>query len=350
MKLSINALFLLAATVSVEGFTSHVVKPAFEVSSLSSGRSLSAPTALFGEASEQEEGIPKKSRFGGNQRAPTVQEISIMDDMITKLMEAKPYELPNAVSKAIRVISSPRFFIRIAERSDMTNDPIEKEKLSTLANNIVTTMDAVVSTAQEKLDDRAKNVEEVVKAAAEPDSGEFLVPLSADRIAAMKARLEKINPADLDEGFLTTIDTWMNKAHEDGLDGMVGILQKVLQMYAGGAIKRARLELQASVGAAVTGEGQAKANEMVAKQEASDPKPEATFMDKLLGMDTDIWDKEIRSIFSNGNSGVTVSSLTGEIQRTMEAVILGLENGSMVQRVQAEYLKELLTRVESVKV
>jgi hypothetical protein len=311
---------------------------------------LSAPTALFSEASGQEEGIPKKSRFGGNQRAPTVQEISIMDDMITKLMEAKPYELPNAVSKAIRVISSPRFFIRIAERSDMTNDPIEKEKLSALANNIVTTMDAVVSTAQEKLDDRAKNVEEVVKAAAEPDSGEFLVPLSADRIAAMKARLGKINPADLDEGFLSTIDTWMNKAHEDGLDGMVGILQKVLQMYAGVAIKRARLELQASVGAAVTGEGQAKANEVVAKQEASDPKPEATFMDELLDMDTDIWDKEIRSTLSNGDSGVTVSSLTGEIQRTMEAVILGLENGSMVQRVQAEYLKELLTRVENVKV
>lgn len=350
MKLFIPTLFFFIKTTNVEGFSSNRVQAPFGVSTFFNGRSLSAPTVLFGDASGKEENIPKKSRFGGNQRAPTVQEISVMDDMITKLMDAKPYELPNAVSKAIRVISSPRFFIRIAERSDMTNDPIEKEKLSTLANNIVTTMDAVVSTAQEKLDDRAKNVEEVVKAAAEPDSGEFLVPLSADRIAAMKARLEKINPADLDEGFLSTIDTWMNKAHEDGLDGMVGILQKVLQMYAGGAIKRARLELQASVGATVTGEGQAKANEVVAKQEASDPKAEATFMDKLLDMDTDIWDKEIRSTLSSVDSGVTVSSLTGEIQRTMEAVILGLENGSMVQRVQAEYLKELLTRVENVKV
>ena len=39
-------------------------------------------------------------------------------------------------------------------------------------------------------------------------------------------------------------------------------------------------------------------------------------------------------------------ALTREIQRTMEAVVLGLESGSMAQRVQAEYLKELLTRTE----
>jgi hypothetical protein len=30
----------------------------------------------------------------------------------------------------------------------------------------------------------------------------------------------------------------------------------------------------------------------------------------------------------------------------METVILGLENGSMAQRVQAEYLKEMVTRAE----
>jgi hypothetical protein len=43
----------------------------------------------------------------------------------------------------------------------------------------------------------------------------------------------------------------------------------------------------------------------------------------------------------------TKDQLVKEIQRTMEGVILGLENGSMAQRVQAEYLRELITRVEA---
>ena len=32
-----------------------------------------------------------------------------------------------------------------------------------------------------------------------------------------------------------------------------------------------------------------------------------------------------------------------------ETVVLGLENGSMAQRVQAEYLRELVTRVEAIQ-
>jgi hypothetical protein len=47
------------------------------------------------------------------------------------------------------------------------------------------------------------------------------------------------------------------------------------------------------------------------------------------------------------DEGVTKESLVGEVQRTMESVILGLENGSMGQRVQAEFLRELVTRIEA---
>jgi hypothetical protein len=209
-----------------------------------------------------------KSRLDGNQREPTIQELSIMDDMITKLMKAKPYELPSAVSKAIRVISSPRFFMRIAERVDIATNELEKQQLSTLASNLVTTIEAVVSTAEDKLDDRARGVETVVKAAAEPGSGEFLVPLSQERLEAMRVALKKIDPLDQDEGFLSTVDAWMNKSHMDGLDGMVVILQKVLQIYAGEAIRRARIELQANVGAAVAGESQSKADKLIAQEEA----------------------------------------------------------------------------------
>lgn len=360
MNLSLKAFLLVALTKSVDGFVVRTSNPSTSATfmakglglplglSLRSKESLESGLSLRMSSSEDEFdlGPRKNSRFEGNQREPTVQEISVMDDMITKLMDAKPYELPNAVSKAIRVVSSPRFFMRIAERADTEIDPVKKERLGNLATNLVTTIEAVVSTTEEKLDDRAKVVEDVVKAAAQPDSGEFLVPLSTDRVDAMRQALNKINPLDQDEGFLSTIDAWMNKSHEDGLDGMVAILQKVLQIYAGEAIARARLQLQSSVAAAVVGENQAKVDEIIAENEKT---PATELMNALMVMDTDVWDVEIRKAISKEDGGVTSGALMGEVQKTMEAVVLGLESGSMAQRVQAEYLKELVTRIEQLK-
>lgn len=360
-KLSAVLLALAAAPINVNGFTfskcstsslsfHSPTRTRTRTRTRSTSYIVSTPTTAL--AMEFEASSSGKSRLSGNQREPTIQEISIMDDMITKLMVAKPYELPTAVSKAIRVVSSPRFFMRIAERADTATDPLQKEQLAALAANLVTTIEAVVSHAEDKIDDRAKYVEAVVKAAAEPDSGEFLVPLSAERVDAMRQALNKIDPAERDEGFLSTVDAWMNKSSEDGLDGMIVILQKVLQIYAGEAIARARVELQANVGAAIAGEGQAKANEIVAQQEASGPKPAAKLMDKLLVMDTEMWDAEMRKEFTAAQEGegtVTSKSLMSEVQRTMEAVILGLDSGSMAQRVQAEYLKELVTRIEQME-
>jgi len=293
------------------------------------------------------EPTPKVSRIEGNIRAPSAKEISIIDDMITKLSNAKPYELPSVVSKSIRVVSSPRFFLRIAERADMEKDPAEKEKLATLAENLTTTISAVVSTTEDKLDDRAKSVEDVLKCAAEPDTGDFLVPLSTYRIDAMRDKMNNFEPDVLDEGFLSTIDSWMNKSQQDGMDGMVGILQKVLQMYAGIAISRARLELKLNVGAAVSNEGKSKADKMLAEKEAAGSNNAAVFMERLMKVDADLWDGELLGAFQREE--IKPMSIISEVQRTIEAVVLGLENGSMAQRVQAEFLKELVTRIEIVE-
>lgn len=265
--------------------------------------------------------LSERSRLEGNQRDPTEDELNIMDEMINKLAGARPYELPYAVRRAFRVCSSPQFFMRIAERADKTADDTEKEQLSALASNLVATLDAVVSTTEEQLDERAKEVENIVKAAAEPDSGEFLVPLIPERIEAMKLAIEKVEPSYLDEGFLSTVDAWVNKSHQDGMDGMVSILQKVLQMYAGLQVSRARAlqDLENSA-----------ASEM---------------LDRLLLTDTDAWDAEIKI----GLNDVPASALIGEAQRTMETVVLGQENGSMSQRILAEYLREMVSRIEEME-
>jgi hypothetical protein len=271
--------------------------------------------------------LRNNSGLEGNQRKPSPQELSIMDEMITKLANAKPYDLPNAVRRAFRVCSSPQFFMRIAERVDEARDASEIEKLSAFASNLVATLEAVVETTEETLDERAKNVEIIVKAAAEPDSGEFFVPLAPQRVDAMFSVMLELPVNELDEGFLSTIDAWTQKSFEDGMDGMVTILQKVLQIYAGLQVKRAREQLGL----------------------VTVPTPATDLLESLLMTDTDRWDMEIRKGFSVGDETLSSGKLISEIQKTMESVVLGLDNGSMAQRVQAEYLRELLTRVETLQ-
>lgn len=68
-------------------------------------------------------------------------------------------------------MSSPQFFMRIAERADHMSDDLMKAKLAALSENVVATLEAVVSTTENSLDERARDVEDIVKAAAELDSG-----------------------------------------------------------------------------------------------------------------------------------------------------------------------------------
>ena len=140
-----------------------------------------------------------------------------MDEMIVKLADAKPYELPNAVRRAFRVVSSPRFFMRIAELTDKATDSEEKEKFAALASNLVATLEVVVETTEETLDERAKEVEAILKAAAEPETGDFLVPLLPQQVQSMRNVVEGLEPSSLDEGFLSTVDAFMNKSHQDGM-------------------------------------------------------------------------------------------------------------------------------------
>jgi hypothetical protein len=259
-----------------------------------------------------------RSRFEGNQREPTNEELAVMDEMISKLANAKPYELPNAVQRAFRVVSSPKFFLRIAERTDLTKDALEKEKLRVLASNLISTLGAVVSTTEDKLDETAKILEKVVKAAAEPESGEFFVPLLPERIQSMREEFYKLDDNQLDEGFLSTIDSWMNKSYKDGMDLMVGILQKVLQMYAGRKIAQS-----------------------LARDVEVNSDSRKLFLN-ILNADADTWG----GIISEGvENGVSVDQLQSEVQANMESIVLSLETGSISQRVQAEYLKEISKRI-----
>jgi hypothetical protein len=246
-----------------------------------------------------------------------------MDEMIDKLAEAKPYELPNAVQRAFRVISSPQFFLRIAARQDAASSETDRARLSALASNLVSTLEAVVSTTEDRLDERAKQVEAVVKAAAEPASGEFLIPLSPERVQAMRTALTKLDPSSLDEGFLSTVDAWMNKSHQDGMDGMVTILQKCLQMFAGIVLDRA-----------VASPSSSSSSDKDGQDDALD------VYRTILASDADEWDVVL------AQTDAPLAQIQAAVQKTMETIVLNAEAGSIAQRVQAEYLKEIAKRIE----
>jgi len=117
--------------------------------------------------------------------------------------------------------------------------------------------------------------------------------------------------------FLSTLDAWMHKSHQDGMDLMVGILQKALQMYAGTQIGRA----------------------MQRPEESDDSEAQKLFL-KLLEMDAESWDAVLQQ-------EKEVDNFLKLVQKTMESVVLNLEAGSMAQRVQAEYLQEMVKRIEA---
>lgn len=264
------------------------------------------------------------SRLEGNQRPPSEEELEIMDTMLDKLKQAAPYELPAAVQRAYRVVSSPPFFLRLAERADQAQSDDEREAWLALANNVVSTVQAVRSTASESMEATTAAVQRIVQAAAEPESGEFLVPLTEERIGAMRVALEKESAKDDGvllgnaEAVLGMLDAWMNKAHTDGLDGMVVILQKVVQMDAG---RRIRESLSSAS----------------AKEQAVGP-----MFDQMLQTDADSWVDVLREAHND-----SLDELIVEIQRYLEKTVLAMESGSMNQRVQAEYLKEMLTQTEN---
>jgi hypothetical protein len=132
----------------------------------------------------------------------------------------------------------------------------------------------------------------------------------------MRNAILKLDPSSLDEGFLSTLDAWMNKSHEDGMDGMVVILQKCLQMYAGVVLNRAI-------------------------PTDSDDKVALEVFQKLLATDADEWDVVLMQ------TDVPLLRVQSAVQKTMESIVLNADAGSMAQRVQAEYLKEIVKRIEA---
>jgi hypothetical protein len=250
-------------------------------------------------------------------------ETAALDELIDILLSATDAnDLTQKVAENMLSFDQ-RFWLRLATRTDSAAEPEDRERLASLAKVVMQLVDAMVRKTNSQLTDSAGVLQEILKAAADERTGEWKLPLPADKVAAMRAAMDA-RAEFIDEALLSNCFAWMRKASDDNLDGMVVILQKVLQLYASRAL---------SIGDAATSSG-------------SSSSPAESTLSELLKADEGTWAPIIRKKAQDGE--ISEVSFLEALQRKMECVVLGLSSGSYSQRVQAEYLKELESRSKEV--
>lgn len=255
----------------------------------------------------------------------TLAETAALDELIDLLLGCKhPNDLAARVAENVMSFDQ-RFWLRLATRADTATSEEERKGLSDLAKVVMQLVDAMVQKTNNQLSNSAAVLQDILKAAADEETGEWTVPLPPNKLKAMEAAMEE-RAEHLDEALLSNCFAWMRKASDDNLDGMVSILQKVLQLYAARALGKTEM---AST-----------------KQEGSSNSDADSVITELLASDEARWAENIREKALNGE--ISEVSFMEALQRRMEGVVLGLPSGSYTQRVQAEYLKELEERSKTV--
>merc|ERR1712187_868882 len=110
----------------------------------------------------------------------------------------------------------------------------------------------------------------------------------------------------------------MQKASDDGLDGMVEVLRQLLQAYAAERLI-----------ALVSGRLDEKVRDAVLA---------------ILKASPASWDAEMRKQLASNDATCGANEVMGCLQDQMGEVVLGMPAGSAVQGVLAEYLNELISR------
>lgn len=267
------------------------------------------------------------------------------DDLIDDLMELAAFDLPAKLRRpdVLRQVATPTFFIRIAELCDATKSKQRREGLMALASNVQNTLSAIAQQADATLDNSASELQQVLTVAAEED-GEFLLPLSEEKRTALAAAVGAcIEKGSLDENFLATLDAWAKKAASDNLDGVVSILRTVLQLYAATAL-RFDPEAAANLLQEMMPAGAADAPSLHPDYAAA-----AKCYAAVLSADADGWDAILTAALQpldGAPATVQKRHLMAIVQAQIERVVLMQQNGTFKQQIQAEFLRELVQRIE----
>ena len=256
----------------------------------------------------------------GEERAEVEAQLDLFIDAMVGAGSER--EVAGLVGKNLPLVGA-ELFLRIASRADdVPEGSPTRDRLADLAGKVVTLAEEAVAAAESTLDDRAGMLQEVVAAAAEAN-GEFMVPLERANVERLRVAMEDVLP-QCDEGFLQTATAWMKKAGDDGLPGMVEIVQKVLQVWA--ALSLAGVY-------------------------ATPDEPASDLLETILATDERDWEDILSSRIggADGPGGaVPMDAFLAAVQAKLEGQVLALPSGSLSQKVQAEYLIELMERVKTI--
>jgi hypothetical protein len=213
------------------------------------------------------------------------EDVANMDALIDNLIAADEEGLVKLVAENVLSFDQS-LWIRIASRSDAAEKQEEKDAFMELAGKCMKLIEAMVEKTESGIQESSKALESIVAVAADPETGEFAVPLSSESVARMRVA---INDAAVDEQMLNTVYAWIRKSDEDKLDGMVHILQHLLQCYAARELD--------------TG---------------------TTPLDIVIGAPASDWPAKFEAVIEGGFGE---EAFTQDLQKRMEGVVLNLPNG-----------------------
>jgi hypothetical protein len=242
------------------------------------------------------------TRAGKKKPGDAANDVANMDALIDNLIAADEESLVKLVAENVLSFDQS-LWIRIASRSDSAPDQHAKDGFMTLAGKCMKLIEEMVEKTESGIQQSSKTLEKIVAVAADPVTGEFAVPLSSESVTRMRFA---VNETAVDEQMLNTVYAWIRKSDEDKLDGMVHIMQHLLQCYAARELDTGK-----------------------------------TPLDTVIGANAGEWREKFEAAIAGGFGE---EAFTRDLQKRMEGVVLNLPNGSYAQRVQAEYLKEVEDR------
>lgn len=176
-----------------------------------------------------------------------------------------------------------------------------------------------VKQSENSLEDASQFLLDILKQAAD-DTGQWHLPLANAEVEKMR-QFMKANMDRMDESLLATTYAWMRKASDDkSNEGVIPLLQKVLQLFAADCLSRSL------------------PNPLDAGNAIADTKAEETSSDSayallktLLETDESEWNAQLQSIVSENKC--TEDALLVELQKKKELIILAMRGGMYEQRV-----------------
>ena len=164
------------------------------------------------------------------------------------------------------------FYLRCASRSDAAASEDDKQNIMQLATDCMNITAADIREAEKKKASSEQVLRGILTAAADPDTGEFEVPLGPAAISRMYDLMLE-NKESCGEEMRSYAFAYMRKINEDSeneVEGMSLIIQKVLQLFC-------KLTLAPAT-----------------EDDSADQKPEEQIIDNVLRNDVSLWQQELQ--------------------------------------------------------